>query len=446
MRQLNLLSGVVVSITLLFANFNVTAEEGHWVRAIADGDVQAVAEALEQGMSAEARAADGTSALEMAIRLNRLAVVRLLLEAGADSGSSGHNGEPLIVTAVQRGNPAIIAALLETGADPAAPARGGLSAWELALHRGDFEVAAEFIVDEEIAGKLQRRFEAQDKPDEKWYYLAGKLSQARGDLVQAESYLHKASEYPSKHLAARYSLVELYVQQKNWNEAMEMLDDWRLIRRKKATREYLSERCLRDEADTLCAFTLAFVGMKDGGLVSLPDRTTADAIVAAADKGFLPARYVIGRVARTSQDVLPQRVVDKAWSWLEESADAGLAAAANELGQWSLQMGEIDTAQKWYRRSGELGDLSIYCHTASNIASGQWEWPKDEALALEWYREGAENGAEECLLKLAEIYKEGRLGVAPDAQKAAQYYDRFEKKRGEDPKYCPEGTEADCSP
>lgn len=96
------------------------------LRTLAEGgDVAALEKALANGGDANARDADGTTALHWAARADRLDAVRALLAAGADATAQDRYGVTPLQLAAVNGNAAMLGLLVAAGADAVAAGPDG---------------------------------------------------------------------------------------------------------------------------------------------------------------------------------------------------------------------------------------------------------------------------------------------------------------------------------
>jgi len=80
---------------------------------------------LKQGVDANSRLRDGSTALHMAVLRDQEAAVEALVSAGADPQVLNRNGVSPLFLAVQNGNEKTVRRLLEAGADPNTISRNG---------------------------------------------------------------------------------------------------------------------------------------------------------------------------------------------------------------------------------------------------------------------------------------------------------------------------------
>ncbi|MEO8257891.1 MAG: ankyrin repeat domain-containing protein [Acidobacteriota bacterium] len=106
------------------------------LEAVKAGNRDAVRALLKQPAMAQAREADGTSALHWAVRADDLETVRLLLGAGAAADAANRYGITPLSLAATNGNAAIIEALVAAGADANAAPRDGQTVLMTAARTG----------------------------------------------------------------------------------------------------------------------------------------------------------------------------------------------------------------------------------------------------------------------------------------------------------------------
>jgi ankyrin repeat protein len=85
-------------------------------RAIARGDVNAIRQAISDGIDCDEKSAEGLTPLMEAARSGRTAIVQLLVSNGVDVGMRTECGVTALMLAASRCRPAIVAILLKNGA------------------------------------------------------------------------------------------------------------------------------------------------------------------------------------------------------------------------------------------------------------------------------------------------------------------------------------------
>jgi ankyrin repeat protein len=122
------------------------AGQSEWHRAAAEGDVMQITDRLEAGQDIDARDRFGQTALMLAARLGRDAVVDRLIEGGAALDVSAKYGLSALMLAVVNQHAKIARRLAAAGADRSLRATGtagfhGQTAAALARKSGQLELA-----------------------------------------------------------------------------------------------------------------------------------------------------------------------------------------------------------------------------------------------------------------------------------------------------------------
>ncbi len=112
------------------------------IEAVRGGDAAAVRTLLDRGADADARAADGATALHWAAYADDLASVELLIAAGADVVARNRAGVTPLSLAAATADAALVARLIEAGADPDGRLPGGETPLMMAARTGRVEVLA----------------------------------------------------------------------------------------------------------------------------------------------------------------------------------------------------------------------------------------------------------------------------------------------------------------
>jgi uncharacterized protein len=106
------------------------------------GDKSALQALLQQKAEVNAAQADGTTALQWAVRANDLEMTEMLLRAGASPSAANQSGATPMLLAAMNGNAAIIERLIQAGADPNAPVSAtGDTALMMAARTGKVDAA-----------------------------------------------------------------------------------------------------------------------------------------------------------------------------------------------------------------------------------------------------------------------------------------------------------------
>jgi ankyrin repeat protein len=110
-----------VAITLLIAGGLCAAGRSEVADAVKQGNKSALRTLLQQKADVNAPQADGTTALQWAVRENDLEMTEMLLRAGAHPSEANQSGATPMLLASMNGNAAILERLIQAGADPNAP-------------------------------------------------------------------------------------------------------------------------------------------------------------------------------------------------------------------------------------------------------------------------------------------------------------------------------------
>lgn len=155
--------------------------------------------------------------------------------------------------------------------------------------------------------------------------------------------------------------------------------------------------------------------------------------------------YLIGYIYDSGQE--PD--YEKAKEWYEKAYESGIADGALKIGyMYYCGLGveqDVNLAEEWYEKAYESGDYACADTIAEYYYTGQGT-EQDYAKALEWYEKAYDFNYEflqsdECdewvvdayreravqsANRVAEMYEKG-LGVAQDADKAAEWYTKAEE-------------------
>jgi ankyrin repeat protein len=110
------------------------------IQAVKDSNTAAVRSLLKNGANANAKEADGTTALHWAADRDDLAIADLLIKAGADVKAVNRYGMNPLLVACNNGSAALVERLLKAGADPNSALPEGETALMTAARAGKAEV------------------------------------------------------------------------------------------------------------------------------------------------------------------------------------------------------------------------------------------------------------------------------------------------------------------
>jgi uncharacterized protein len=131
-----------VAIILLMAGGLYAAGRSELADAAMRGDKPALRMLLQQKAGVNAPQADGTTALQWAVRENDLEMTDMLLRAGAQHSAANQSGATPMLLAAMNGSSAILERLIQAGADPNAPVSNtGDTALMMAARTGNVDAA-----------------------------------------------------------------------------------------------------------------------------------------------------------------------------------------------------------------------------------------------------------------------------------------------------------------
>lgn len=117
---------------------------------------------------------------------------------------------------------------------------------------------------------------------------------------------------------------------------------------------------------------------------------------------------------------------------LQFKADMGSPKAMREYGLWLCSKGhddEFELGIRWLQKAAIAGDNQAMYELG--LIKSMGGGPRPEAVF--WFRKGAEAGDRFCMIKLANAYEYGYLGLPKDRAEAAKWFEaaRRAKKPGE---------------
>jgi uncharacterized protein len=122
------------------ASFAASSEDIRLIQAVKDSNASAVRSLLQSGANANAREADGTTALHWAVSRDDLKTVDLLLGAGANVKAVNRFGVSPLLIASNNASVGVVERLLKAGADPNSALPEGETALMTAARAGKADV------------------------------------------------------------------------------------------------------------------------------------------------------------------------------------------------------------------------------------------------------------------------------------------------------------------
>ena len=152
------------------------------------------------------------------------------------------------------------------------------------------------------------------------------------------------------------------------------------------------------------------------------DREIQELLENAAGKGHKDAVYRLSR--RCTEPLQRDELLLKAGELgcLEAQRDLG---ALFETGDWTGPH-DSDRAAEWYRLAAERGHPDAQYNLGFMYLRGEGV-PTDSNEGLRWLRRLAEQGDEQSLRLLADLYRNGNYGISADAIEAQLWDDRYKK-------------------
>lgn len=157
---------------------------------------------------------------------------------------------------------------------------------------------------------------------------------------------------------------------------------------------------------------------------------------ARAAKGDPEAQFTLGKMYETGLGA-PQSYAEAA-QWYRQAAEQGHAAAQFYLGaMYGSARGvarDYAAAVMWFRKSAEQGYRDAFYPMAYAHEHGIGV-AKDDSQAIAWYLKSAEAGVWQAMDRLGTAYRNGELGLTPDAEKAKDWSTRTAATRGREQKF-----------
>lgn len=118
---------------------------------------------------------------------------------------------------------------------------------------------------------------------------------------------------------------------------------------------------------------------------------------------------------------------------LREAAEVGYAPAQAALGEILDKAEEDKEAVVWYRKAAEQGNAAGQYGLGMEYATGEGI-TKDLKQAEQWIRKAAEQDYVTAVDVMAQAYRKGELGLAPDPVQADVWHQRLLRLKQEKPK------------
>lgn len=155
MKSRVVLAGLLLLLSSSVATLQA-AGETLLVKAIMEGDRQAVSALLQQHVDVNAPSTDGSTALHWAADRNDLDSVDLLIRAGADVAAANRYGATPLLLACNTGSAAMISRLLDAGADPNSAWPEGETALMAASRSGHGDAVSALLARGAVVNAVER--------------------------------------------------------------------------------------------------------------------------------------------------------------------------------------------------------------------------------------------------------------------------------------------------
>jgi len=143
----------------------------------------------------------------------------------------------------------------------------------------------------------------------------------------------------------------------------------------------------------------------------------------AAHAGNDDARFLLGRMYYEGYAVAQDKELGV--DWLSRAADHGHTGALNFLRGISGAVGATTMIHQQHadelKARANKGDPHAQYELGLRYESGAYDVLRNDAEALHWLTEAANNGNRKAMRALAHIYAAGELGQMPDPAKAAEW-------------------------
>lgn len=168
-----------------------------------------------------------------------------------------------------------------------------------------------------------------------------------------------------------------------------------------------------------------------GSGVSKDPSQAIEWLTKSAKHGNRDAQFLLGKMYHEGYNVEPDNEVAR--TWLSRAAEQAHSGAINLL---AVIEGLVNETTKVYQQSAEVliararqGDPQAEYELGLRYESGAWDVNQDDKQAMLWITRAANAGNRIAMKTLADIYRNGDLGVPPNSGKA----DEWEKEASLEP-------------
>ena len=124
---------------------------------------------------------------------------------------------------------------------------------------------------------------------------------------------------------------------------------------------------------------------------------------------------------------------EQKWDPVRRSALAGNAAAMEGLGQKYEKASAFDgskQALEWYTKAAQAGNQAALMRLANVFEHGELGLPKDHGKAVECHTKAAQTGNKDAMMRLVNAYQHGELGLPKDQGKSDFWFRKWQQAMG----------------
>jgi hypothetical protein len=124
---------------------------------------------------------------------------------------------------------------------------------------------------------------------------------------------------------------------------------------------------------------------------------------------------------------------EETWGPVRRSALAGNAVAMENLGQKYENASAFDGSKQafeWYIKAAQAGNQAAMVRLANVYEQGELGLPKDQGKAVEWHTKAAQAGNKDAMMRLVNAYQHGELGIPKDQGKSDFWFRKWQEAMG----------------
>ncbi len=132
-------------------------------------------------------------------------------------------------------------------------------------------------------------------------------------------------------------------------------------------------------------------------------------------------------------DQISKAEAEKTWETERRSALTGNAAAMEGLGQKYEKATRFDGSKQafeWYIKAAQVGNQAAMIRLANVYEQGELGLPKDPGKAVEWHTKAAQAGNKDAMMRLVNAYQHGELGLPKDQGKSDFWFHKWQEVMG----------------